>query len=61
MARKIAYPIETRNIDASFINKMERMAAGVVQITKSTTIAIKTTTSIRSSGLCSPLRREDTR
>ena len=31
-----------------------RKAAGVVQITNSTTIAIKTTTSIRSSGLCKP-------
>ena len=36
-------------------------AAGVVQTTNKTTMAIKTTTSMRSSGLCKPRRRVDAR
>ena len=45
----------------STVMESVKKAAGVVQITKSTTIAIKTTTSILSSGLCKPRLRVEER
>ena len=49
---------ETKGKHTSLMT-MERKAAGVVQTTKRTTMAMRTTTSIRSSGLCRPRRLVD--